>query len=57
MYKLFAKYANFAWEEIDTANSKEEAFYLLKEYMFAFGNGWSYKIKATRNKKPKMKED
>ena len=45
-YVIKGKYQNGAWEEIDTAKDEQEANYLTKEYIIAFGTGWQ--IKAVR---------
>jgi hypothetical protein len=37
MFKIMAKWNNNNVEEIDTADTKEEAEYLLGEYKMAFG--------------------
>lgn len=45
MFTIFGKYQGQPWEEIDTANDKQECDYLLGEYRMAFGPGWTFKIK------------
>jgi|7_EtaG_2_1085326.scaffolds.fasta_scaffold97400_2 hypothetical protein len=39
MFKIMAKFSGCEAEEIDTADTKEEAEYLLGEYKMAFGLG------------------
>lgn len=43
------KYSGLAPEELDTANSLEEAEYLLGEYQLAFGNTWELWLEAVSN--------
>ena len=40
IYKISGKYLNEEWEEIDTAEDKKEAEYLVKEYRMAYGKDW-----------------
>lgn len=40
MYKIYGK-SSYGTEELDTAETKEEANYLVKEYVLAFGAGWT----------------
>ena len=40
MYTLMGKYKNGRQEEIDTAETKHDADYLLQEYRLAFGPAW-----------------
>ena len=37
MYYIYYKYRNMAWEEIDSADSRDEAKFLLSEYRMAYG--------------------
>ena len=37
MYKIFARWLNGQSEEVDTADSKEEANILVAEYRMAYG--------------------
>jgi len=39
-YRIMGKYQGRA-EEVDTANSQEEADHMLSEYRMAFGTGWN----------------
>jgi len=39
-YRIIGKYRGLAPEELDTADTLEEANYLLEEYQLAFGNTW-----------------
>ncbi len=39
MYRIIGK-SKYGTEEIDTADSKGEAEYLVMEYVRAFGSGW-----------------
>jgi hypothetical protein len=40
MYKIMGKYDNHDVEELDSADTKQEAEYLVGEYRLAFGTGW-----------------
>jgi hypothetical protein len=44
-YAIFGR-SKYGTEEIDTAETKQSAEYLLNEYRIAFGGGWSLWIKA-----------
>ena len=44
MFKIMGKYRQMPWEEVDEAEDKDEADYLLKEYKLAYGEGWKLKI-------------
>lgn len=44
MWRIMGRYKSGEWEEIDTAESKASARYLLGEYQLAFGQGWALKI-------------
>ncbi len=44
MYELIGKY-NGKQEVLDTADTIEEAYFLLGEYMMAFGSDWNIIIK------------
>lgn len=43
MYKIWAKYRDQDWEEVDEADNFEDAQYLIGEYRMAFGPGWTIK--------------
>jgi len=43
-YKIMGEYKGNV-EEVDTADTKAEAEYLLGEYRLAFGNSWVLRIK------------
>ena len=38
MYYIYYKYRSMAWEEIDSADSRKEAEFLLSEYRMAYGS-------------------
>jgi len=40
MYKIMGRYNGADAEEIDEADTREDAEYLLEEYSTAFGDGW-----------------
>jgi hypothetical protein len=40
MYKIMETYSSGQTEEIDTADTREEAEFLLGEYRMAFGSDW-----------------
>ena len=44
MFKIMGKYKGGSWEEIDTADTKQDAEYLLQEYRIAYGGEWRLKI-------------
>jgi len=44
VFQILGRYNNQT-EEIDTADTKQEAEYLLGEYQLAFGAGWRLWIK------------
>lgn len=44
VYKIIGRYAGQT-EEVDEAETRKEARYLLNEYRLAFGAGWSLWIK------------
>lgn len=44
VFVIKGKYKNFETEEIDTAETKKEAEYLLKEYKMAYGTDYSLYI-------------
>ena len=48
MYSIIGIYRGGSPEEIDTAETKSDAYYLMHEYQSAFGCDWSINIK--RNK-------
>ena len=39
MFKVMGRYNNMT-EELDTADTREDAEFLLDEYCTAFGDGW-----------------
>lgn len=39
-YPIMGKYQNGETEQVDSAESREEASRLLSEYILAFGAGW-----------------
>jgi hypothetical protein len=51
MYKIMGTYQGNT-EEIDEADTRKEALYLLGEYRLAFGSEWVLRIKKTRNLRP-----
>jgi hypothetical protein len=50
MYTIWGKYGNHKWEEVDEAETKESAVYLLGEYRLAYGSEWQLKIKKEKTK-------
>ncbi len=52
-YKIMAKERRGRWEEVDEADTRHEAEYLIHEYAIAYGGGWD--VKFTRNSKGKDK--
>ena len=46
VYKIMGKYGRLPKEEIDQADTKADALYLLNEYRLAFGPGWQLGIKS-----------
>lgn len=44
MFKIMGRY-NKVTEEIDEADTREDAEFLLNEYSMAFGDGWELWIK------------
>ena len=40
MYKIMGRYGNGRAEEVDSADTRKEAEYLLAEYRLAYGAGW-----------------
>ena len=47
MFKIVGSYKGGSYEEIDIANTKERAKYLLEKYRLSYGNDWNiifYKI-------------
>lgn len=40
-YRIMGRYCDGPAEEVDTAETEDEADYLLGEYTMAFGLGWS----------------
>lgn len=49
-YKIMGRCGGGETEEIDSADSEQEAKYLLNEYRMAFGAGWFLWVKQTRGK-------
>jgi hypothetical protein len=47
VYVIMGKYCREPKEEIDTAENKQDAEYLLGEYRMAFGAGWTLTIKTS----------
>jgi hypothetical protein len=47
MFKIMGKYQGKT-EEIDSAETRSEADYLLGEYRLAYGAGWKLWVKKTR---------
>lgn len=45
MYKIWGKYLDHPWEEIDEAETEKSANYLLGEYTLAYGRGWKLEIR------------
>jgi hypothetical protein len=48
MYSIIAIYQGGSPEEIDTAETEANAYYLMREYQSAFGNEWSINIKRNQ---------
>lgn len=46
MFKIIATHPAYSpdGEEIDTADSKKEARFLIGEYQMAYGIGWTFKV-------------
>ena len=44
-YTIQAKYRDEEFEEVDTADTRKTALFLKKEYMMAYGNEFTIKIK------------
>lgn len=43
-YKIMGRYNNGATEEIDSAPTEQEADFLRREYIMAFGRGWNISV-------------
>ena len=43
-YKVIGRYRNNDYEEIDSAETKDEADFLRDEYRLAFGSEWLIKV-------------
>ena len=52
MWKLFAKYKNEPWEEIDEFSCAWEANRCQSEYALAYGAGWIFKLEE-RKRRPR----
>ena len=48
MYEIRGKYPGEPWETIDTADSVEEARFLVHEYQMAYGPEWSLCYRRAR---------
>jgi len=48
-FKIIGKYKSLPVEEIDKAETRKEANYLLQEYRLAFGKDWQLHIKRGNN--------
>lgn len=48
MFKIMGRYEGGEEEEVDSAETKRDAEYLLSEYKLAFGAGWSLRIVRKR---------
>ena len=48
MWKLFAKYKNEPWEEIDEFSCVWEANRCQTEYVLAYGAGWTFKLEEIK---------
>lgn len=47
MYQIIGIYKDKEPEVIDTAYSRDDAWYLLTEYQMSFGDEWEMRIKKT----------
>jgi len=47
MYKIMGSYRGGPLEELDEADNREDALFLVREYRLAFGDGWAITLKRT----------
>ena len=47
-FKITGRYRNNDYEDLDTADTKEDAEFLKAEYKMAFGSEWLIKVEADR---------
>ena len=50
MWKLFAKYKNAPWEEVDEFSCAWEANRCQSEYALAYGAGWIFKLEERKRR-------
>jgi hypothetical protein len=48
MYLILGRYHGQSEEEIDSADTLDDARYLAREYRLAFGQGWTIRVRRTR---------
>jgi len=48
MYSIIGVYQNCMPEELDTAETKQDAVKLMREYRMAFGQAWKITIKQNK---------
>ena len=48
MYSIIGVYQNCMPEELDTAETKQDAVKLMREYRMAFGQAWKIYIKQNK---------
>lgn len=48
MFEIRGKYPGEAWETIDTADTEQDARYLVREYKMAYGPEWRITCRRAR---------